>query len=405
MVIGKAYRNWLWISIFNLFLLALVGTLLRYKIAFALPIVDQKSLLHAHSHFAFAGWITQALLILLVHAVSVISGTDIHRRYIKLWMLNLISAYGMLFAFPLTGGYGAVSIAFSTISMLGNWWFGIMLWRDMNRSERRGISFYWFKMAIVFMFMSSAGPFALAYQMSTHSTDVRWHLIAEYFFLHFQYNGWFLFSLMGLLHAVIPANLKHDIRLLRVFAFYTIACIPAYFLSVLWLDIPLAVYWIIVFAALLQVAGWLLLIPVMRESKLRRGIGRSLWILAAFAFSIKLLLQAGSTIPELSHFAFGYRPVVIGYLHLMLLGVCTLFIIGYAFHAGFLSDNKGAIAGVWIFTAGVIYNEVLLFIQGLTAVIGTYIASIQYWLFSAALTMLIGMGVLVVKGKKLKVEN
>jgi len=51
---------------FNLMLIALIGIILRYKIAYSLPIVDQKNLFQSHSHFAFAGWITQALTSLLI---------------------------------------------------------------------------------------------------------------------------------------------------------------------------------------------------------------------------------------------------------------------------------------------------------------------------------------------------
>lgn len=54
-----------------------------------------------------------------------------------------------------------------------------------------------------------------------------------------------------------------------------------------------------------------------------------LFALSAFALSLKFLLQLGSTYPPLSTLAFGFRPIVIAYLHLVLLGVITIFIIGY----------------------------------------------------------------------------
>ena len=49
------------ITIFNLFIVSLLGVLMRYKIAFYLPLVDQKHLQEAHSHFAFYGWVTSAI--------------------------------------------------------------------------------------------------------------------------------------------------------------------------------------------------------------------------------------------------------------------------------------------------------------------------------------------------------
>ena len=54
------------IGIFNLTIVAMIGTLMRYKIGFDFPYLDQKYLLHGHSHFAFAGWVTHILFTLLV---------------------------------------------------------------------------------------------------------------------------------------------------------------------------------------------------------------------------------------------------------------------------------------------------------------------------------------------------
>src|SRR3546814_9039554 len=68
----------------------------------------------------------------------------------------------------------------------------------------------------------------------------------------------------------------------------------------------------------------------------------SKWLIgcSALAFSIKVILQAGSTIPSLNNMAFGYRPIVIGYLHLVFLGIVTLFLLGYLFYKGYLKALK-----------------------------------------------------------------
>ena len=44
---------------------------------------------------------------------------------------------------------------------------------------------------------------------------------------------------------------------------------------------------------------------------------------------MKLSLQMVSVVPSLSTLTVGFRPIVIGYLHLVLLGVITIFLIGY----------------------------------------------------------------------------
>src|SRR4051812_34377131 len=96
-------RNWLLISLFNLFLVAVLGTLMRYKIGFPFPHFDQKNLQHAHSHFAFIGWITQALFVLIVHVIQRDQPEVKVAKYRILIIANLVCAYVMIFSFA-TGG-------------------------------------------------------------------------------------------------------------------------------------------------------------------------------------------------------------------------------------------------------------------------------------------------------------
>jgi hypothetical protein len=39
---------------------------MRYKIGFEFPFFDQKHLQHSHSHFAFSGWISHTLMVLMI---------------------------------------------------------------------------------------------------------------------------------------------------------------------------------------------------------------------------------------------------------------------------------------------------------------------------------------------------
>jgi hypothetical protein len=105
-------------------------------------------------------------------------------------------------------------------------------------------------------------------------------------------------------------------------------------------------------------------------------------------------LQLGSTIPSLSTLAFGFRPIVIGYLHLVLLGVITLFLLGYMFAENLLTINKKAIAGAGIFAAGIIINEIFLMTQGVAALEYINIPFINEFLLLTALIMLTGIALL-----------
>ena len=124
------------------------------------------------------------------------------------------------------------------------------------------------------------------------------------------------------------------------------------------------------------------------------------WCLSAIALTIKLFLQAGSTIPALSTWAYGFRPIIIGYLHLILLGVITLFILGYAMYEGYLPHNRNAIRGISIFVAGFIFNELLLLVEGLGAITYTAIPYVNEVLLFAAVVMFSGLLILNVSAKK-----
>lgn len=387
-------RNWLRISFFNLFLVSGIGVLLRYKIAFSLPFIDQKHLLHGHSHFAFAGWITQVLMVLLVQYLSRYKGEGVFKTYRWLLYGNLLTAYGMLIFFPLQG-YGIGSISFSTLSIINSYFFAIRFWKDLNSTGAKNFSHLWFKAALVFYAMSSLGAFSLAFMMANKIIHQNWYLAAVYYFLHFQYNGWFFFAGMGLLVSrfenIIPAG-KHKI----IFWLFSLACVPEYFLSALWMPIPLLIYWLVIISAIAQLAGWAMLIKIFFKNKVFIKAefpvqGRQLLMLSAIALSIKLLLQAGSTHPALSQLAFGFRPIVIGYLHLVLLGVITIFIIGYIISIQLLIPNRYLIAGARIFIAGIVINEFFLMLQGVTGLSYIIIPYINELLLFAGSVMCSGI--------------
>src|SRR6187402_658570 len=113
----KTSRRWARFSLINLAIVALLGTVMRYKIGFALPFFEQKYLQEAHSHFAFTGWITHTLFFLVVNVFRSGLGAINESRYHKLIIFNLLIAYGMLISF-MVQGYGPVSIFFSTLSLI-----------------------------------------------------------------------------------------------------------------------------------------------------------------------------------------------------------------------------------------------------------------------------------------------
>jgi len=389
--------TWMKIPFLNLLIVSFIGIILRYKIAFALPFVDQKFLLHAHSHFAFSGWLSQLLMAFIVQYMQNKKSDLNFKKYNVLLWVNLISAYGMLFSFPFQG-YGAVSISFSTLSVFNAYVFAIIVWKDLNRLSLKSISHYWFKAAIVFNSVSSFGAFALGYMMANKIASQEWYLAAVYFFLHFQYNGWFFFAAMGLFVEWLIDNgiAINKSSSKKIFWLFFIASIPAYFLSALWLPVPSWLYVLIVASAVAQIIGFIILLKHIKNNV--KGIisiiskpVKWLWTLSFIAMGIKLLLQVGSTIPSLNMVAYGFRPIVIGYLHLVLLGMLSIFLIGYVIATRVVEYSSLLKRGLILFITGIIINEILLMLQGVYAMTYNNIASVNYLLLGAAIIMFTGL--------------
>lgn len=384
------FSRWMRLALLNLCLVALLGTVMRYKIGFEFPFFNQKYIQEAHSHFAFTGWITHALYFLIVLLLKN-NGVTIHMRTYK-WLINinLVIAYGMLISFFLQG-YGLVSIIFSTLSILLGYVFSFVALRDLQRLPTDHPAKNWLKAAIWLGIISTAGTAVLSFMMATFTYDQEMYLGAVYFYLHFQYNGWFLFACMGLfLDRIKDLNLNGR-TLQKIFWLFFLSGVPTFFLSTLWADLPAILYVFVIIAAILQVIGWwYFFLLIMRNLQGLNGIFprlvRHLYLIVAAAMTIKLFLQLGSTIPAVSKLAFGFRPIVIAYLHLVLLLIVTIFLLTFLYEKAKLP--RAARVPLIGFTIGVILNEIVLAVQGIASFSYTVIPKVNEALFVVALVLL-----------------
>jgi len=390
-------KFWLKISLINLCIVAALGVLMRYKIGFEFPYLDQKHLQHSHSHFAFTGWLGHTLMVLMVYFIQTKITDFKGNKYKKIIIANLICSYGMLISFIIEG-YGLVSIALSTASIVVSYIFAYRFNKDLKLLDDDLLAKSWFKAALFFNVISSFGTFYLGYMMASKNVVQDWYLSSIYYYLHFQYNGWFFFACMGLAFGFLKLRKSEHPFYETSFKLFAIACVPAYFLSTLWLDLPLWIYVITVIAAIVQIYAWFKFLPILLKT--RRNVLenyspllRYILLFVSFALSIKLLLQLGSTIPIISQLAFGFRPIVIAYLHLILLGIITLFLIFYIYANHLILISKNIKYGVLVFTIGVLLNEIVLAVQGIASFSYTIIPFVNEILFGVAIVLCIGIGI------------
>jgi len=387
---------WIRIALFNLLIVALLGLLMRYKICFEFPYLDQKHLQFSHYHFAFYGWISHTLMALMVDCIQRRRPGLNLKKYNAVFTLNLAGSYGMLFAFILWG-YGIGAVICSVISIFSAILFAYYFIMDTRESVVT-LPVRWFRAALLFNILSAIGILAIAYMMLTKNLHQKEYLASVYYFLHFQYNGWFFFACMGLFMDYINGTGKINLLAFRLFF---ISCIPAYFLSVLWLRLPDWLYGIVVVAAIAQVYAWFLVIKTLiverTISKIRLPlILQYIVLFIGIAVSIKLLLQLGSTIPVVSKLAFGFRPVVIAYLHLVLLAIISFFLLFYIYAGDVLTSSRKILLGFVLFSVGVLLNEIVLAIQGIAAFTYTVVPFVNETLLLAAALLVGGIAVLAV---------
>lgn len=401
-------RFWITFSIINLLIVASLGLLMRYKIGFNFPYLTQKNIQHAHSHFAFAGWITHSIYVLIIYFITNRVNQNNLKQYHKLLTINLVCSYGMLISFFSTG-YSFVSIGLSTLTIINNCFFAYYFFKDFKKLENYHPSVVWFKSGIWFNLISSLGTFYLAYMMASKNFNEHWYLASVYFYLHFQYNGFFSFSCIGLTINKLPVYLPSYKYKKIIFILFFSSCIPAYFLSILWVKLPVWLYGIVVLSAFTQIAAWYILAKDIRvsfkEGNSLPAFAKFMFLFVGLAVTVKLLLQLGSTVPEISKLAFGFRPVVIAYLHLVLLAVISVFLLAYFFTRDLIQTTKKSIIALSVFLIGVFLNEVVLAVQGVASFSYIPIKHINEILFIVAVVLVLGAVMLVLSQSKKRTVN
>jgi len=180
------------IGLFYFLIAAFLGVLLR-----VFPVVNvnatYKYIVHTHSHIALLGWVYIALTTLIFHLFI---KKEISKKYSILFWATQITILGMLLSFPITG-YALFSIIFSSLFLICTYGF-YAFFRKHNNCNKSNYSYKFINASLLFLIISSIGPWALGIIMNTLGNTSHLYKNAIYFYLHFQYNGWFIFCLLGL---------------------------------------------------------------------------------------------------------------------------------------------------------------------------------------------------------------
>jgi len=222
-----------------------------------------------------------------------------------------------------------------------------------------------------FYFYLLFGPWSLAVLASKKMIGTDLYRDAIYFYLHFQYNGWFTFALLGLfLWLIEKSGLSFNKKLTKI-SFWILFCstLPAYLLSVSFKEIPSNLVYIAFISGFTQLIGIIIyILAIVRFTKSltqnSAGIIRFLLLLSFLSIELKYILQFISGFPEINQIVFINRDIVIGFIHLVMLGFVTSGLIFWFSTQNMLfSKTKLARYGLILFVIGFIVTELLLFVQ------------------------------------------
>lgn len=396
------YKIFIKISLLNLLIIAALGTLMRYKIGFEFPYFEQKNLQLAHSHFAFTGWASHSLFCLIIYYFKDSLNEIKIQKYKYLIILNLCFAYGILLSF-LFYGYSLLSFSLSFGAIFVSYLFTYLFYKDFKAQLKSNPAVKWILAAMVYNVISSLGLINIAYLILNHHLSSHAFLGSQYFYLHFQYNGWFLLGCIGIFVGLLH-NAGLELNDKTIFRLIAYTCLPTFLLSILWLHLPNWLYAICVIATILQLVGllklWQKIILLRLEiAKIFNRLIISLLILSGIALSAKMLLQFGSIFPTISKLAYGFRPIVVAYLHLILLGAISTFILSSLIKYKKMPLLKSGLVGLLVLIVGIYLTEIILLIQGVASFAYFAVPMINESLFVVAFFMFVGILLLLFSWK------
>lgn len=379
-----------------------MGALMRFAFVEEIRWMDYRYMMHGHSHTAMLGWIYLALYALLIHYFLPKEKQEA-KFYKRLFWFTELTVVGMAVAFPIQG-YAGFSIFFSSLHQFASYLFMWRFLKDARELNKGKYSFRLVQSALWFMVLSTMAIWCMPILMVNDMQGSAVYYAAVQFYLHFQFNGWVIFAILGLFFKMaefhrLPISEKNANRF---FYLLIASCLLTYVLAVTW-STPLPIlFWINSTGVALQLAALIYFAIIYKNLRpflegYFSGWIRHLLLLALLSFFIKIIIQAAVIVPQIGVIAYTIRNFVLGFIHLLLLGMASSFLLGFAAHENLISlFSKTAKNGMAILMIGIVLSEFILFGQGLLlwGEIG-FLPAYYNLIFGVSVLMPIGLVMLV----------
>jgi len=380
------------ITLIFLLIAAVFGLMLRLMMADTI-FYNYKYLLHTHSHIALLGWLYNAALIVLQYFIFKKNKGAFNRIF---W-ISQITIVGMMFSFPFEG-YGLFSITFSTLYLFCSYYLVYELFKQSKSLKNIYVAMF-IRWGGVYLVISSIGPFALGAIMALDLKETIWYKLSIYWFIHFLYNGFFVFIVFAyLLHRFEDLKNKG-----RIFQLMNFSVIPLYGLSILWIQPVFPFYLLALIGALLQLIAFYLLLKGKILFRFQsKDLSFKLFAIALFTYGLKMIFQVGASFEIVQEFLNNtVSASIIGYLHLVMLGFFSLFFLSLFIQHKLLKTTRILQIGIGLLVIGIVLSESLLFGQSIVNYFfKTAIPDYFTMLFWASAFMPMGIALIALQGMR-----
>ncbi|MFI5151257.1 MAG: hypothetical protein ACHQRM_16115 [Bacteroidia bacterium] len=368
---SRAVRPWTKIALLNFLTASLFGALLRLDAIKEIPAFNYVHVETAHWHLALFGWIYIALFSFMLGAFLPASILDKGKYRMVILITELLIFTNVVS--NIYYGYNSVTIALDIVLLLFIGYSIFTFLADL-RQVPDTFSVKVVKLALFFLAFSFLGVIAKApLDMLFPAKRSILYYLSTQFFLHFNYNGWFTFGIFALLFrfAETEGIQLHEKRLNRFKWIMAGMALVTFCLSIHWGYPGHPVYLFIAAAGAFVQLG--VIYYVRNDLKdlfiaLRprlKPLALYLSEIALVAYLFKLSLQAVVVVPFIASLALTIRNYMIAYLHLMFLGVTTLFLLAYGLQHDYIRvKGRSGKIGVVSFGSGFIMLELILVLQG-----------------------------------------
>jgi len=385
-------KSWILCCFFNFLIACLFGLLMRFMHLFPINFLNYSFLLHAHSHVAMLGWVYLIIYFLVVH-FFIPKEKSQKPIYNRLFWLTEFSVIGMMVAFPIQG-YALFSIVFSTLHIVLSYVFCRLVWKDC--SSEKAPAQRLLQVSILFMVLSTCGVWCLGPAVSTLGKQSAFYQIAIQFFLHFQFNGWFILAVL----ALFLKQFQNKIDKLKFKKFYNavmISVILTLAFPVRWFVENNILNYINALGVLIQLGAFIYFYKMLKPEikHFTNSLDKTAKIvygLALCSLFLKVGIQLLTIIPNLAEVSHQIRNFVIGFIHLTMLGIITGFLFGILLQNKFFPVTSFVLKiGLVSFAFGYITTEVVLFLQGIYFYFG-------YGLIQSYYEIIFGLSIFLVFG-------